>query len=174
MKTPEPIVDTRADIQIEALDPAAVEVQALIAASDAFYDGLYPEESNHLEALDDLDKSNVLFFGCRVNGNLVASGAAKLMDDDGDYAEIKRVFVLDNYRGQGLSAKIMNHLEFELQRRGVRLSRLETGVLQPEALGLYRKLGYRERGPFGAYRADPLSVFMEKVIFVENASSDPA
>jgi putative acetyltransferase len=42
------------------------------------------------------------------------------------------------------------------------LLRLETGVRQPEALGLYRKLGYRERGPFGAYKPDPLSVFMEK------------
>ena len=174
MKTPEPIVDTRADIQIEALDPADAEVQALVAASDAFYDGLYPEESSHLEALDDLTKPNVLFFGCRMDDILVASGAAKLMDDDGDYAEIKRVFVLDAYRGQGLSAKIMNYLESELHRRGVGLLRLETGVLQPEALGLYRKLGYRERGPFGAYRADPLSVFMEKGIFVENASSDPA
>jgi len=144
MKTPEPIVDTRADtradIQIEALDP----------------------------------KPNVLFFGCRVDGNLVASGAAKLMNDDGDYAEIKRVFVLDAYRGQGLSAKVMNYLESELQRRGVSLLRLETGVLQPEALGLYRKLGYRERGPFGAYAADPLSVFMEKMTSVENLNSDPA
>jgi len=170
MKTPESIVG----IQIEALDPTAAEVQALVAASDAFYDGLYPEESNHLEALDELDKSNVLFFGCRVDGNLVASGAAKLMDDDGDYAEIKRVFVLDAYRGQGLSAKIMSYLESELQRRGVRLLRLETGVLQPEALGLYRKLGYRERGPFGTYGADPLSVFMEKTASVENTNSDPA
>ena len=188
MKTPEPIVDIRADIrvdiignlQIEVLDPAVAEVQALVAASDAFYDGLYPQESSHLEALDDLNKPNVLFFGCRVDANLVASGAAKLMDDDGDYAEIKRVFVLDAYRGQGLSARIMNYLESELQRRGVRLLRLETGVLQPEALGLYRKLGYRERGPFGAYEADPLSVFMEKSVFIEkaalvkNAKPDPA
>ena len=54
------------------------------------------------------------------------------------------------------------------------LLRLETGVLQPEALGLYRKLGYRERGPFGAYAADPLSVFMEKMTSVENLNSDPA
>ena len=179
MKTPEPIVDTRADIQIEALDPADTEVQALVAASDAFYDGLYPQESSHLEALDDLNKPNVLFYGCRVNGRLAASGAAKLMNDDGDYAEIKRVFVLDAYRGQGLSAKIMSHLESELQRRGVSLLRLETGVLQPQALGLYRKLGYRERDPFGAYGADPLSVFMEKSFSMEetargqNAKSDP-
>ena len=58
----------------------------------------------------------------------------------------------------------MRFLEDELRQRGVELIRLETGVRQPEALGLYRKLGYRERGPFGAYRPDPLSVFMEKSV----------
>ena len=63
-----------ADIQIEYLDPQAAEVKSLIAVSDNFYDGLYPEDSNHLEALDDLDKPNVLFIGCRVDGALVASG----------------------------------------------------------------------------------------------------
>ena len=136
------------EARIESLDPDHAEVQALIAASDAFYDGLYPAESNHLEALDDLKRSNVLFIGCRV--------------DDGCYAEIKRVFVVEDYRGRGLSALIMQHLETALQERGVSLFRLETGVLQPEAIGLYRKLGYRERGPFGAYAPDPLSVFMEK------------
>ena len=138
--------------------------RALVAAADAFYDGLYPAASTHLEALDDLHKPNVLFIGCRVAGQLVACGAAKLMDDDDSYAEIKRVFVLDAYRGQGLSGRLMNYLEAELYRRGVKLLRLETGVLQPAALGLYRKLGYRERGPFGAYLADPLSVFMEKQV----------
>jgi putative acetyltransferase len=56
----------------------------------------------------------------------------------------------------------MQFLETELEHRGIRLYRLETGIKQPEALGLYRKLGYRERPPFGSYRADPLSVFMEK------------
>jgi len=150
------------DIRIEQLNPQAADVKALVAAADAFYDGLYPEESTHLEALDDLNRANVLFVGCRVDGVLVASGAAKLMDDDDSYAEIKRVFVRDDYRGQGLSGMLMDYLETELYRRGVKLFRLETGVLQPEALGLYRKLGYRERGPFGAYHADPLSVFMEK------------
>jgi putative acetyltransferase len=154
--------DNTGEIQIEFLDPQAADVKALVAVSDAFYEGLYPVESNHLETLDDLDKPNVLFVGCRVDGALVASGAAKLMDDDGDYAEIKRVFVVDDFRGRGLSARIMNFLETELQERGVWLLRLETGVRQPEALGLYRKLGYFERGPFGAYGPDPLSVFMEK------------
>ena len=39
---------------------------------------------------------------------------------------------------------------------------LETGYLQTEAIGLYRRLGYAERPPFGDYLPDPLSIFMEK------------
>lgn len=156
MKTP--------DMNIEHLDPEAAEVRELIAASDAFYVDLYPAESNHLESTADLSRPNVILVGGRIDDELVASGAAKIMRDDGIYAEIKRVFVLQQYRGQGLSRQIMEYLENELRLRGIGLLRLETGVRQPEALGLYRKLGYRQRGPFGSYRPDPLSVFMEKQV----------
>lgn len=149
---------------MEYLDPESAEVLALIAASDAYYVDLYPAESTHLESSDDLKKPNVLFVGCRIDGELAASGAAKIMHNDGNYAEIKRVFVLDQHRGKGLSNRVMRYLEDELRRRGVCLFRLETGIKQPAALGLYRKLGYLERGPFGSYRADPLSVFMEKQV----------
>ena len=149
-------------MNIETLDPYSPEVQALIAASDAYYIDLYPAESNHLESSEDLKKPNVILLGCRIDGELVASAAAKILRDDEDYAEIKRLFVVDRYRGRGLSNEIMCHLENELQNRGISLFRLETGIKQPEALGLYRKLGYRERGPFGSYVADPFSVFMEK------------
>ena len=152
------------DRVIETLDPDEPEVRALIAASDRFYLDLYPPESNHLESGDELKAANVIFIGCRVDGALVASGAVKLMDDDGDYAEIKRVYVVETHRGQGLSLAIMRHLEDRLRARGCSVSRLETGIRQPEALGLYRRLGYTERGPFGAYREDPLSVFMEKCL----------
>ncbi len=154
-------------MDIENLDPDSPEVQALIAASDAYYLDLYPAKSNHLENNEDLKRPNVLFVGCRIENELVASGAAKIMQDDGNYAEIKRIFVLDRHRGKGLSNKIMCYLETELQNRGVNLFRLETGVKQPEALGLYRKLGYQERGPFGSYVTDPFSVFMEKYLGVE-------
>ena len=151
-------------MDIEYLDPDSPDVQALIAASDAYYVDLYPAESTHLEDSEDLKRPNVLFVGCRIDGELVASGAAKILQEDVSYAEIKRVFVLAQYRGKGLSNQIMRYLENELENRGVTLFRLETGIKQPEALGLYRKLGYRERGPFGAYVPDPLSVFMEKYV----------
>ncbi len=39
---------------------------------------------------------------------------------------------------------------------------LEMGVKSDEAIRLYRRLGYRACGPFGAYGPDPLSAFMVK------------
>ena len=149
-------------MEIERLNPEKEEVLALIEVSDRYYTDLYPPESNHLTSRDELAHPQMIFIGARVDGELVASGAARIMNDDGDYAEIKRVFVLDSHRGQGLSKSIMNFLEQEIISRGITLLRLETGIKQPEAIGLYRKLGYLERDPFGSYQPDPVSVFMEK------------
>ena len=42
--------------------------------------------------------------------------------------------------------------------------RLETGISQPEAIGLYRKAGFVEIEAFAPYKPDPLSLFMEKVL----------
>ncbi len=49
-------------------------------------------------------------------------------------------------------------------RSGIKIVRLEAGPKQPVVLNFYRKLGYRERGPFGGYVAEALSVFMEKTL----------
>jgi hypothetical protein len=40
--------------------------------------------------------------------------------------------------------------------------RLETGIYQLEAIGLYERCGFQRIPPFGDYKADPLSVFFEK------------
>ena len=60
----------------------------------------------------------------------------------------------------------MSHLEEHLLKSGIKIARLETGIKQPEALRLYRKLGYLERSPFASYHEDPLSIFMEKELGV--------
>lgn len=93
---------------------------------------------------------------------LVACGAVKFVAGEPEYGEIKRVFVAEEQRGKRLATSIMQHLEEFVINNGVSIVRLEAGPKQPAALSLYRKLGYTERGPFGSYRADPLSVFMEK------------
>ncbi|MDJ0714271.1 MAG: hypothetical protein QNJ54_08610 [Prochloraceae cyanobacterium] len=40
--------------------------------------------------------------------------------------------------------------------------KLETGDRQPEALGLYASLGYKQIPNFGEYIGDPHSICMEK------------
>ncbi len=142
-------------------------VRALIDRSDAYLTALYPPASNHLESVAALSAPSVLFLGAWHEGVLAGCGAVKTRDDDGLYGEIKRVFVLEQYRGRGISKRLMQALEAHLIAAGIDLSRLETGIWQPEAIGLYKRLGYVERPPFGPYGVDPLSLFMEKRLVME-------
>jgi putative acetyltransferase len=144
--------------------PDSPGARRLIALSDQYMTALYPPESNHLESIEALLQPNVCFLGIEEAGELVACGAVKVMEDGGAYGEIKRLFVLPGHRGKGYARSIMLALEDVLRGRGVELARLEAGISQPEALGLYRALGYGERNAFGSYLPDPLSVFMEKAI----------
>jgi putative acetyltransferase len=144
------------------VDPRTPGARRLIELTDTYMTGLYPAESNHFESPEALAQPHVRFIGIHAGEELIACGGVKLLDDDGRYGEIKRVFVLPEHRGKGLARIIMATLETGLLHEGYRLARLETGIFQPEALKLYRALGYVERTPFGAYRPDPFSVFMEK------------
>lgn len=136
-----------------------LEAVGLIAELDAYQEKLYPPESNHLESIERLREPNVKMYGCLINDAMAAIGAVKLM---ADYGEIKRLFVSPRHRGEGLAKKLIARLEMEIVDAGLAYARLETGVLQHEAIGLYKSLGYAIRGPFGPYEADPHSVFMEK------------
>lgn len=140
--------------------PDQPEVVRLIEALDAYQSALYPAESNHFLALDALAGPDVRFFVARLGGEAVGCGAVRI-DPEG-YGEVKRMFVLPRARGMRLGQRILERLEAEAREEGCRWLRLETGIHQPEALGLYRAWGFAERGPFGEYRPDPLSVFMEK------------
>jgi putative acetyltransferase len=83
-------------------------------------------------------------------------------------AEIKRMFVAPASRGRGLGRRILAALEGEARQSGIACLRLETGTRQPEAVALYRAMGFRKVPPFPGYRDDPLSVFMAKDLDGEN------
>jgi RimJ/RimL family protein N-acetyltransferase len=153
-------------LEIAPLDPFSAGAQSLLAASDALMQSLYPAVSIHLASAETLSAANVHFLGIHADGQLAACGAVKrLQQADGlAYGEIKRIFVRPESRGQGLSKRLMQSLEWHLRTRGIALARLETGIHQPEALALYAGLGYQRRGPFGDYVADATGVFMEKAL----------
>ena len=146
-------------VQIALERPDQPAVEALIRALDAYQQALYPDESNHLLDIAVLTSGDTLFCVARVDGQAAGCGAAVIR---GDMGEIKRMYVDPTQRGLGIGRAILQFLEGELTVRGVEWARLETGIHQPAALGLYARLGYREIGPFGDYAPDPLSVFFEK------------
>jgi putative acetyltransferase len=147
-------------LKVSRETPRQGDVVTLIRQSDALMQSLYPAESNHLVDIDQLAAPHVHFFVARENGRALGCGAFVLGTDR--HAEMKRVFVDPAARGKGIARAIMEALEREAAKLGVTRMQLETGIKQPEAIALYRKLGYAERGPFGAYKPDPLSLFMEK------------
>lgn len=147
-------------IQICVETPHQTEIHALLAASDAYMAELYPAESNHMLDLQALLRPEVKFIVARDRGRAVGCGAIVISAQG--WAEIKRMFVSPAARGQKLGKQLLQYLEELARASGVNLLRLETGVKQPEALALYRSVGFVEIGPFGAYGPDPLSVFMEK------------
>jgi putative acetyltransferase len=138
------------------------EVHALLRQSDAYFAALYPAESNHLVDVATLIAPNVRFLVARREGRAVGCGAL-VLGADGE-AELKRMFVVPEARGHKLGSRILEALEAVAKAHGVRVLRLETGIRQPEALALYRRHAYVERGPFGSYKTDPLSTFFEKWI----------
>jgi putative acetyltransferase len=133
-------------------------VGALIAELDALQQALYPPESNHLLPVDALRRPEVVFLVARLGSEAVGCGA---LVDQSEYGEVKRMYVRPASRGMGIGEALLAALAAQARLRGLRLLRLETGVSQPEALRLYERCGFRRRAPFGAYRADPLSLFME-------------
>jgi len=133
----------------------------LIEQLDGYLTKLYPAESNYLLSIDDLKHPNVIFLTARLDGKALGCGA--FVDHQGEYAEIKRMFVLPEHRGQKIGLQILKELERRAQYAGLALIKIETGILQPEALKLYEQAGYHRCDPFGSYsRDDPLIVFMEK------------
>jgi GNAT superfamily N-acetyltransferase len=78
--------------------------------------------------------------------------------------EIKRMYVIDGYRGRGLSRAVLAHLEETARAAGHRRMVLETGAKQPEAIALYTSSGYTEIEKYGVYKNEPDSVCYAKAL----------
>ncbi|MDP9259891.1 MAG: GNAT family N-acetyltransferase [Actinomycetota bacterium] len=70
----------------------------------------------------------------------VGCGGVKRLD--GTSAELKRIYLAAGARGRGLGRRLLEQLEHHARELGYERLRLDTGDLQPEALGLFRSAGY--------------------------------
>ncbi|WFU42032.1 GNAT family N-acetyltransferase [Bradyrhizobium sp. CB82] len=155
-------------IRIVTDNPLDPQVRQMIAESDEYYSDLYPAESNHLFDPVSLCAPNISFYAARRGEDIVGFGAVVAMDG---YGEIKRMFVDPKARGEGVGRRLLEEIERRAVALGLPVLRLETGVRQPEAISLYRTHGFHEIAPFGDYKIDPLSLFMEKNLPTQMAIS---
>lgn len=140
--------------------PRQPEILALFDQSDAYAASLYPQEGHYPVDVDYLSAPHVRFVVARWQGEAVGC-CALLIGSDG-VAELKRMIVDGASRGRGIGRALMAAIDAVAVAEGIRLIQLETGPANGPALALYRARGYRERGPFGAYKPSPYSVFMER------------
>lgn len=154
-----PPQDGNQPVSISAVEPGHPDVRRLLDEGEMLMARLYPAESNHILDRERLFDRDVHFVGAMTGGRCVGCGA---LVAKAEYGEIKRMFVDPLARGQRIGGRILTALEDIAARQGIPVVRLETGVLQPAAIALYRRAGYRECPPFGDYGPDPNSLFMEK------------
>src|ERR1700751_4208649 len=102
----------------------------------------------------------------RVAGVVVGCGGVAVFDDD---AEVKHMYTRPAARGRGVAKALLYIIQDEARRANKSVLRLETGTYQREAIGLYERMGFRPRGPFGPYAAMQArnietSLFFEKIL----------
>lgn len=146
-------------VSIAAERPDSSDAALLIAELEAILEPLYPSESRHGFSVERLVEEEVAFFVLRADGIAAGCGGIKLYG--AEYGEIKRMYVRPRFRGRGFAKLVLQRLGDHARAHDVGLLRLETGIHQPEAIGLYERMGFQRIPPFGDYREDPLSLFYE-------------
>ena len=152
----------RMTILIVAERPDTADAVMLIDELEQHLAPFYPATSRHGYSVEKLIKQGVAFFVARVDDVPAACGGVQFFG--AEYGELKRMFVRPQFRGLGLAKLMLEHLEQYAREHGVYLLRLETGIHQKEAIGLYERMGFQNIPPFGEYTDDPLSKFFEKKI----------
>lgn len=133
----------------------------LCQSLDGFLNELVGGEENRAEyipynQLEDIHDVIVAY------DNDVPVGSAGFKKYDDECAEVKRVFVKKEYRGKGISNKLMELLENVARKQGYRYLILESGEPLVAAMALYRKIGYKVIPNYGQYEDMPDSICMKK------------
>jgi GNAT superfamily N-acetyltransferase len=107
-----------------------------------------------------------LFLIAQVDGLPAGCGGLRPLDPGSTggrkAAEIKRMYVVPDQRGKGVSSAVLAALEQAAVARGWFTLRLETGPEQAAAIRFYERSGYAPIPPFGAYADHPASLCYER------------
>ncbi|MOA13199.1 putative N-acetyltransferase YsnE [compost metagenome] len=92
----------------------------------------------------------------------VGCGAIKQYEDG--VAELKRMYVKEDYRRKGVASAVLKELEEWAKELNYSSLILETGKAQPEAIALYERKAFSVIPNYGQYAGVENSVCMKKAI----------
>ena len=160
-KTTKIVIFIKLNVEIKNIHPDKPEVIRLFKLLDSHNLSHCPPEICHLATPEKFINENSILLGVFCDGILCGMGGLIIFTD---YAEITRMFVLDEYRGNKFSLKILNHLEQIAIERKVKVLKLETSEKFEKAFSIYLKYGFILCRPFGEYVAKPYNTYMEKYV----------
>ena len=108
--------------------------------------------------LDNIKHALVIY----LNDNPVGCGAIKEFETDS--MEVKRMYIMPEFRGQGLATQVLIELENWAKELGYKKCILETGKRQPEAITLYKKNDYLPIPNYGQYVGIENSLCFQKIL----------
>ena len=160
-------------IEIRPLQPHEIEDAKWVIASVAqriYYPEQTPQyfynvlaEEGELRDVDDYQRiytgNHGLFLAVLDDGRLVGTGAIKHLE--ADIAELKRLWLLEEYHGRRLGYEVVQRLLAFARAQGWSRIRLQTGSEQLRALAFYKKLGFSE---IPSYRESMDNISMELVL----------
>ena len=116
----------------------------------------YDEEIEHLEEKYGLPKGRIYLL--YLDGSL--AGCVGMKPSDETHAELKRLFVRPEFRGNNLGERMVHRIMDDAREEGYAFLRLDTLPGLKSALKLYRRLGFYEVDPYYDCLV-PGTIFME-------------
>ena len=150
------------NIIFKCVKPNNPDIYKLIKSLDQYLLMQYPDRPIFGIDLEKASQENVHFIVGYNNDQAVCCGAIRLFNDN--RCELKRMFVLDEYRGKGISKKLYYELENLAISKNKKIIILETGKKQSEAINLYKSLGFKIIPNYGEFIKDEISLCFSKTI----------
>lgn len=126
------------------VSPEDKHLEPILAGLFAEYSARYGDYFSHLDEVELTEwylPPVGIFLQLEQAGEIIATGAFKPFDTQ--TAEVKRIWTRRDLRGKGIAGKMMRQLERSALAAGYQQIYLTTGFRQPEAVALYRSLGYQ-------------------------------
>ena len=94
------------------------------------------------------------FWVVEMAGQIVGTAAYYPVEQDSFGVEIRKMYVLPQFRGQGLGKYLLEELEKAIAQKGFKTVYLETASVLKEAVNLYEKHDYRPMTEVSTARCD--------------------